>query len=490
MIRRTGVTLILLLAISPRPLDAQSPGTAWVITNATLIDGTGALPIPAAHIVGRGDRITCAGRRADCPTPDGAVVLDAAGKWAVPGLIDTHVHLRWNSEEEASRRQLIRFALGITTTRDAGTPGQLAGTLAARLRSNDSETPEPRLVVSGLVIPKGDVDGNQAAALARQLAGLGVDAIKIKAELSAAALVAIGREAHAFGLPFWGHTWSPHASVLAAALDARIDGVTHMFTFSEYGVRKDPARPAAPEGLEYWVWAKEAWNYQDETRLGEAIDRLLAQQVWLEPLLVTERYFTLPHPVPAEFDYLDTVLSLEQILRRSLPVGDTGWRRRRERRERLDVVYGHMCDVVERFHRRGGIIVTGSDESRPGLALLEEIVLLSGCGFTPAAAIEAATRHAAAVLRRRDIGTIETGKLADIVLLDGNPLEDLAHLRRTWRVMKGGRIHDPAVLLRPFAVQHTWTAWTTWTIRIALLGALIAPAGIVFSYWKRRKPWG
>ena len=469
-----------------QPRQSASPeamaGT-WVIDGATLIDGSGAPPRAASRIVGRGDRIECVGSASECAVPDGASVLDAVGKWAIPGLIDTHVHLEWDASGEAQRAQTVRLALGITTTRDAGTRGQLERTLAARARSLAPETPEPRLVVSGLVADDGVAEGADVAARVRQLAGLGVDAIKIKKRFSAAELQAIVRDAHAAGLPVWGHTWDEKGSFLAPSLDAGIDGVTHMFTFSEFAVRGDSSRPAAPEGLAFWVWLVEAWNHQDEARLREALDRMVAQKVWLEPLLATERHFTLPYPVPADVAYLDEVPSLQQLIRGWLPIGDSGWQRRRDRQARIDAVYARMCQTVRTFHARGGMVITGSDESPAGLALLDEVSLLAGCGFTPVEAIQAATQHAAAALRLRDVGTIASGMRADIILLSADPIADLANLRRTWRVVKAGHAYDPAALLDPFVSEHASALRTAWALRaggflviagsVALLGRLL-----------------
>jgi hypothetical protein len=489
-----ALALMLWLAAPVTPVRAQSADATWVITGATLIDGTGAAPIVDARIVGRGDRIVCAGRAAECAVPDGATMVNAAGKWAIPGLIDTHVHLEWrphaDPRTDARTAQLIRFALGITTTRDAGTAGQLERTLAARGRAAAPDVPEPRLVVSGLVSfaeKEPDVPAAAAAADVRRLVGLGVDAIKLKREFSAAALQAITRDAHASGLPVFGHTWGPQGSFLAAALDAGIDGVSHMYSFSEFANRHDPARPPAPEGLAFWVWVEELWHYQDEPRLRALTERLLRQHVWLEPLLVTEKHFTLPYPVPEDVAYLGEVRSAEQILRSWLPIGDSGWRRRRERQQRIEAVYARQCEVVQEFHQRGGLIVTGADESPAGLALLEEVSLLAGCGFTPMAAIQAATRDSAAALGLRDTGTIEPGKRADLVLLAADPLADLANLRHPWRVVKGGHVHDPATLLQPIVSSYARETQQAWSLRAATAALAIAVAAGLFTVLRKTR---
>lgn len=477
--------VILLLVLPASRASAQS----WVITGATLIDGTGAGAVEGAVIVGRGERITCVGRTPDCQMPAGARVTDATGKWVIPGLIDTHVHLNWSNDRGAAEAQRTRLAFGITTVREAGTPGTLEGNLARRQSAESAVSTEPRLVVSALVSQEhldryGERD---VAALVRRLAGLGANAIKIKQKFTPEELQAIVSEAHASALPVFGHTWGPHpyGSRLAPALDAGIDGLSHMDTFAEFGQRADAQRPPAPEGLAFWVWTKERWNYQDDARLSSAIERSVRQRVWVEPLLTTERHFTLPYPLPEDVDYLGEIMSMEQLVRRSLPVGDTGWVKSRQRQQRLAIVYDRMCAFVRQYHARGGIVIAGTDEVAPGPDLVDEISLLTGCGLTPIAALLSATGHAALALKRQDVGIIAAGKLADLVLLDADPLSDPSHLRRTWRVVKGGHVHDPAALLAETKSSHVARLRAAWAARTATAGTVIAVLGGLLTGYRR-----
>jgi imidazolonepropionase-like amidohydrolase len=485
-VRRTILCLVVLLLAKPG-WGGQS-AASWAIKDAVLIDGTGASPLAGSVIVGRGDRIVCVGRVTDCQIPGDATIVNAAGKWVIPGLIDTHVHLNWGADNSAHDAQVIRLAFGTTTTREAGTPRQLEQNLAARRRTDMPDLSEPRLVVSGLVSPEGErQDAATVAAFVRHLADLGVDAVKIKREFDPEALRTIVSEAHARQLPVFGHTWSGHGSFLPAALAAGIDGVSHMYTFSEYAGQGNPARPPAPDGLAYWVWTKELWNYLDEARLREAADTLVRQHVWVEPMLVSEKYFTFPYPLPDDVAYLGEVRSLEQILRASLPIGDSGWPARRKRQARIDGVYGRMCEFVKELHQRGGVMVAGTDNLQPGPALLEEVGLLRECGLSPMDALQAATSRAAAVIGRHDLGTIEVDRLADLSVLDGDPLADAANLRRVWRVAKGGHFYDPAVLLAAVKAAHRNESRQVWTIRAAGAGMLVVMTGLYASFHARRR---
>ncbi len=409
-----------------------------------------------------------------CSVPKDAVVIDATGKWVIPGLIDTHVHLSWAPDGSAERTQLTRFAFGNTTTREAGTPGSLDRNLNRRAAAESPASASPRLVVSGLVSDEHmeRFGMRDVSAVAHRLAGFGVDAIKIKQEFTAEELRAIVGEAHAHGLPVFGHTWGPSGSRLAAALAAGIDGLAHMFTFSEYSLRAD-AKSEAPGGVEYWVWLKEHWNHQDEAKLSAVTDRIVEQGVWFEPMLVTEKHFTFPYPLPDDVAYLGEVPTMEQLIRTSLPIGDSGWVKGRQRRGRIDAVYQRMCTFVGQFRARGGVIVTATDDTAPGPGLLDEIARLTECGFSPMAALRAATSQAAMVLKRPDIGTIEPGKKGDLVILDADPLADPANYRRVFRVVKGGHVHDPATLLSPVRSAHRGEMAWAWTARLGALGLVV-----------------
>jgi imidazolonepropionase-like amidohydrolase len=473
--------------------SATNSDSSWAVTGGTLIDGSGASPAAGAVILGRGERITCVGNATSCPIPAGAIVVDAMGKWVIPGLIDTHIHLNWAERaNDARQAQVKRLAFGVTTTRDAGTPHTLEENLAARERSNWPTTPEPRLLVSALVSHEGleRFGGGDAAGLVGKLTALGPDAIKIKEQYAIDQLPVVVSEAHAAGLPVFGHTWDHGGSHLDTALAAGIDGLSHMYTIAAFSQRADGARPPPPGGAEYWVWSAELWNYLDDARVERAIDAIVEHRVWLEPMLVTEQHRTFPYPLPNDLAYLEEIRPLSEVVRAALPFGNLGWRASRERRERVRVVYQHTCETVRRLHARGAMLVTGTDGDEPGPALPDEVRLLGECGLSPMAALLAATRDAAvAVKRQEDIGTIEAGKLADFVILTADPLRDPANLRRIWRVVKGGHLYDPATLLGSFISAHRRLLRTTWAFRaFGAGGSLLTLGAILFGVrlWRRR----
>jgi imidazolonepropionase-like amidohydrolase len=466
---------------------ARDLGASWAVTGATLIDGTGAPPLVNSVIVGHGERITCAGDRESCTIPTGAVVVDATGKWVIPGLIDTHVHVNWAEHPDDVRRaQLRRFAFGVTTTRDAGTTPSLEADLAARPQANRAAGPEPRLLVSGLV-SRAHMErygGDDVTSLVHRLAALGVDAIKVTEQYPDEQLRAIISAAHANDLPVFGHTWGRDGSHFEAAVAAGIDGLSHMDTIAAFAQPAGVQRPPAPEGIEFWVWAKESWNHTDDARVAAAIDDIVAHHVWFEPMLVNEKWFTLPYPLPSDLAYLDEVPSLRALVRPWIPFGSSGWPATRERRRRIAAVYERVCSFVRRLQARGGVIVTGTDDMEPGPGLLDEVRLLAECGLSPMSALQTATRNAAVALKRQeDRGTLEPGKLADFVILEADPLYDPTNLRRIWRVAKGGHLHDPAALLRPTVEAHRTRLRRTWAWRtVVVLLAAVSLAALVLVW--------
>jgi imidazolonepropionase-like amidohydrolase len=447
------LAVVAVLGLIVTPAVAQDAGQSWAVSGATMIDGTGAAPLADSIVVGRGERITCVGPSSQCAVPDAARVTRAVGQWLIPGLIDAHVHLNW-ANEAAPRRQRLRFAFGITTTRDAGVNGvQLEQHVIRRREAERPGAPEPRLVVTAL-IPAGQ-RSIASVDLVRGVIAIGAQAIKIKDELAPDELDAIVTAAHAAGVQVYGHTWTVRGSQLERALAAGIDGVSHMATFASYGLQKNSARPEQPvDEVEVWVWDREMWNYQDQSRLSTAVDLVAARRAWVEPLLVADRYITLPSPLPRNQMYLEGLGSTSRSMRPWVPFGRYGWPAIRDRDVRLEAVFARMCEVVAQLHERGVMIVAGTDNVQPGRMLIEEIELLGRCGLGPMSALQTATRNAAIAIGRPDIGTIESGKLADLVILDADPLKDPANLFRVSQVIKGGDVHDQRAVVAPFVREY------------------------------------
>lgn len=483
---------LLAMAVRPLPAAGQAPHE-WAITGVHLIDGTGHAPVPDATITGADDRIVCAGAAAACPIPPGASVIAAPDKWVIPGLIDSHVHLYREDPETTRRAQLVRFAFGITTVRDAGTSDSLDESLARRSATNLASAPEPRLLVSGLLSERQRKRYGAATteALVARLAALGVDAIKVKPEgsqFSPEEWRAVVDAAHAAHLPIWGHTWNASTSELAEAIDAGIDGVTHAETFLLADHVAGPGT-APPGSIEAWVQTKDEWLSVDPARIDALVRSVVSRHIWFEPTLVTEKEFTLPYPLAEDIRYLGPVPTLWQWVRPLIPAGDSSLVAVRKRRARITRDYEYDCRLVRSFHDAGGMMIAGTDEETPGRALSDEIEQLHACGLSTVEALQAATSAAARALHTPDRGVIGPGLLADLVILNGEPDGSAVALRRVWRVMKGGQVHDPAVLLAPLVDRYTHDWRRAWSLRALVASACAAAMlGLLWRLRRSRRP--
>lgn len=444
------VMLLVGSILAAAPLSAQQwppPPPVLAIVGATLIDGTGAPAVPDAVVVFQGERIVCAGTAEACPLPEGARTIDGTGRWVIPGLIDTHVHLYWlpqAGEEEQPwvdgrngdklRQQL---AWGVTTIREASTHLAERQTLALRDASHVPEIPWPRIYVSGRVDQRAIARHGAAGAgeLTARLIELGVDGIKIRNGLTLDDVVAAVAEARRSGLPVYGHASDvdEHGDPVYTTEEAVLAGVAGVMHLSYAPVDPHRAlpRPSEPWGgeneFEWWMAVHNVpWLHVDSARAAERIRLMVERGVWLEPTLAVTQMLSQPEPMPS----IGFVLPWNEAQR------DTAFLAFRESQR-----------FVLQFYQAGGRLLAGTDH---GEGIHHDLRLLVESGLSPMSALQAATRNAALALEWEDrVGTVEAGKLADLVILDADPLDDIHNTRRIWRVVKGGILYGPEALRIP-----------------------------------------
>jgi imidazolonepropionase-like amidohydrolase len=452
-----------LLALLPLPavLEAQEAAPApLAITGVTLWDGSGNAPVPDATVLVVGNRISCAGPRPACPIPPGAAALDGRGRFLIPGLIDTHVHLLLRQAGVTDPGIVSDLhdllARGITTLRDMGNnPARLLEAVAAA-------QPAPRVFAMQLVAGprffsaeiERSADGNlrnhapaaigmrqlgwwpimltgsgDPQSVIRQAREAGAIGLKLYQDLDSLQVATLVTAAHAAGMPVWGHAWVQPASVLQQA-QAGQDGVVHAAGLvGELLDRatRDSLRTSS-DLLEVTADSATAETARRPQVLA-ALDSLAARGTFLEPTLRA------------------TELSADraQVSRRraqTLP----------DRYARAAEPFG--MEVTRQAVARGVRLTAGTDHVAFGPAaeraqLDEELQLLvDSVGLSPAKALLAATRDAALAIGppARELGTISAGKLADLVLLSADPLADISNLRNVEWVMLEGVIHRPEQL--------------------------------------------
>jgi imidazolonepropionase-like amidohydrolase len=439
------------------------------IVGATLWDGTGRPPVPNAVTLVRHDRILCAGAAGECTIPTGARVIDARGRYLIPGLIDSHVHLlfltRGSAGEELGLGLRDLLAQGITTVRDMGTdPAALlsrVGSLQAAPRVHAMQLVAGRRFFfngfHGTATPRGTIY-RQAPAIAMQQ--LGWRPVQFDPDGDAEALVAEAREAGAMGLklyaqldsgsvrrlteaalragmPVWGHAWVQPASVMEQVMGGQ-SGVVHaaglageLFTVEDRDTLvRDGDLQAATAGVA-------TVGAAHDPRVLAALDSMARRGTIFEPTLDAVR-----HSVASYDAKLRHIPSLqEEYVRSASRFG---------------------MEVTRQAVKRGVRISAGSDHVAYGPAsdratLFGELrLLVDSIGLSPTAALLAATRDAARAIGGqpgRHVGTIQKGRYADLVLLAKNPLEDIGNLEYVELVMVGGKLWRPGQLRSGIAMQ-------------------------------------
>ncbi len=423
-----------------------------VIQNVTLIDGSGAAPIERATIVIDGERIASVGR--DASAAPGAEVIDGGGRWAVPGLIDTHVHAELVGHESLP----VWLALGVTTIRDLG--GALDFMVETRKLLTDGTLIGARLLFAGPMID-GDPptwpalnlptkDTNEALRAVDAALAAGADAIKLYTTMEPDVLR--GCIDHVGGrVPVTGHLGRTLAS---EAMAAGINGLEHALLtpyndFAPEEMRTAPGETMMSPG--FWLKVNEGWLKADFASDGARrwIDLLVEKDVSFCPTLTV---VPLAGDTPAEDElrYSPTVAQrwLEATQQReagAIQIPPQMQERARATRVRLQ-------ELISMAHQAGGRIVSGTDTGAirslvPGYSLHRELAFLSGAGLSNMDVLRAATSRAAEALRRDDLGVIAAGKRADLLLLRRNPLDDVGALREIDRVVHDGKVFEPEKLL-------------------------------------------
>ena len=433
-----------------------------LITQTTLVDGTGAPPISDAAILIRDGRIVAAGPAAAVrahPEAEQAEVVDASGTWTIPGLIDAHIHAALTGFESMS----VFLACGVTTVRDVIGPLEVMTSIRDRLATSDA--PGPRFVFCGplidgdpasfpnnlLPIIQATPDAAAAASLADECINQGAGAVKLYFRLPRASLqAAIARVAGR--VPVTGHRGLTRAS------EAVVDGINSfehvVVTIYNDVVREEDRFDALRDSMadpNFWIRLHEGWARADLGGQGaqSLLEAMHRGDVTLDPTLDITALVgggtrgddpNLRHVRPE----LRQVWEMRRQAAGSRPEADPEVGRA-----------GHAAcgDFVRRYHAIGGRVIAGTDVGAvpylvPGFSLHAEMRMLVDAGLNAAAALRAATLDAAKALRiDRDTGSIEPGKAADLVILERNPMEDITHGCAIREVLREGVRYRPSGLL-------------------------------------------
>lgn len=435
---RTVLSLLCFILLAS-PVWGQS--SVIVIEGGTLIDGTGSPPRPEITIIIEGNRIRQIGDRLSAPA--GAQVISAVGKYIIPGLIDTHIHSRgpWMHR--------LFLAHGVTTVRDMG--GAVERVLTLRQEIRVGNILAPRMFVSGMGINPRSIQALNYSShreMAEKMVEAGVDGIKVTG-YTPEQLKEIVEVAHANGLLVYGHPGPKidgRAPGVRLAVEAGLDGIEHSNGIIEDAMGEDIPVPGDFDATRrdhlFRFWYGRMHHNFDSEKAGSLIQLMVKEEVYYSPTLVNSyRHSRLPEELAA-----DPAL-------RYIPAGelDTLSRFGEEEHQEWTQSIALMKKIVRQFHEAGGLLIAGTDSpgaAHPGWSIHQEMELFVEAGISPMAALQAATFNNAKVLQKEhELGTLQEGHYADLVILNSNPLEEIRNTRTIHLVIKDGLVLDPAKLL-------------------------------------------
>jgi Amidohydrolase family len=425
--------ILLWFAIASPLLLAAPPRATVAFIHVTVIDGSGAAAKTEQTVVVSGGRISAVGPGAGVAAPPGATVVDGSGKYLIPGLWDMHVHVLWEPAIDTLPQLMI--ANGVTGARDMHThfPFERIRTWVKEIESG--KRVGPRFIFAGPIVdgPKpiwpgsvavGDAEAGRKAV--RDLKEKGSQFIKVYEGLPRQAYFAIADEARRQGVAFVGHV--PQAITPAEASDAgqkSIEHLSHLLEFCSAEGRMpyvyDPAKGAALFEIfkKNRTWQCPTLIVAETSTFGRE-DRIAKDP--------RRKYFTPTILSRVGFD--DSQRDWDATLR--------FWKEERK--------------LMRHMHESGvDLMLAGTDapivRNVPGFSLHDELKCLVDAGLTPMEALQAATRNPARFLEmERERGTIEAGKVADLVLLGADPLADIQNSIRIEAVVADGRLYDRPAL--------------------------------------------
>jgi imidazolonepropionase-like amidohydrolase len=475
----TLFALTVVSGLAPLPASAQAPDSGVtpfiavrepvvVLRHVRVVDGTGAAARDDQSVVMANGRILAVGPAASTPGPAGAKALDYPGYTVIPGLVGMHDHLYYTASASAQvgadghidepgflvteipfTAPRLYLAGGVTTARTTGSVEPYTD-LQVKQRIDSGRMPGPRLDLSAPYLEGAGTAFGQMHELtgpddARRLvdywAGEGMTSFKAYMNITRAELEAAIDRAHRHRLKLTGHlcsvTWPE-------AIAAGIDDLEHGPVFTDTELVPDKAADVCPPGKA----RSQSWeNVEvDSPRVKALIAELVGHRVAVTSTLPVFELFVAGRP-PIQRRVLHAMApgARESYLTARALVGGPNALPEATLRKEMQFEYA--------FAKAGGLLLAGPDPTGsggvlPGFGNQREIELLVEAGFTPVEAIQIATRNGARFLGREDeFGTLLPGRRADVVLIKGNPAENIADIENVEIVFKDGVGYDSRKLV-------------------------------------------
>jgi imidazolonepropionase-like amidohydrolase len=434
-----------------RAQELEGAGVSLALTHVTVIDTAIGAVQPDMTVVIDGERIVRVDKAKHAKIPKVVKVVDASGKYLIPGLWDMHVHTFFGTWVPGGREVTLPLfiANGVTGVRDMGS--DLDPILKARKETAEGSLLGPRMIVAGPMLdgPKTQFPASIAVGTPEEgrravdmLKGRGVDFIKIQSYVPREAYFAIADESKKQNIVFVGHV--PDAIRGSEASNAGQKSFEHLIGIFEGSSTVEDELMKGPKGPAPFLAT------YDPSREAALIQLLAKNQTWQCPTLFWERGQWL----------IDQPAMKDQVAHdpdaKYVPVS---WREKSWPAFTASIIKNldtdplpvrekfveHELGIVKRLHAAGVPFLAGTDgpagvDVLPGFSLHGELERFVAAGFTPFEALQTATINPAKFLDRlADFGTVEKGKIADLVLLDANPLDDIRNTRKISAVVANGR---------------------------------------------------
>lgn len=431
-------------------------------THVTVIDMTGAPPQSGMTVLVAGNRIVRLGQAGKVRIPKEAQLIEAAGKFLIPGLWDMHFHIR-----EIERTLPLFIANGVTGVRNMG--GDFQKLFEWREAVASGRLTGPRIVACGPVVDgPSPANPDHAMAVANVEEGKqavdflrrsGADFIKVYDGIPRDAYFALVAEAKRQGLPLVGHI--PSAVTMAEASNAGQQSVEHLGTFlegsstAETELRNWPAASLKDGNLSaiparIAARGSRMLETYSEQKAAHLLSLLAKNKTWQVPTLLAKQVNT----------FVDDISKVQDRRYKYVPaLVREGWRpdknffyryRTAEYIAYQKRLFQKEMETVGAMRRAGVPLLAGTDGGAytvPGFGLHQELSLLVKAGLTPMEALQAATINPAKFLGEAAMhGTIEQGKIANLILLEANPLDDISNTERIDSVVVNGRFFPRTVL--------------------------------------------
>ncbi len=393
------------------------------LTNGNIVDVNNGNVLRNGIILIKDGIIQKVGQQGKIKIPKNTLIIDVSGKTILPGLWDMHAHFQQVEWGPAY------LAAGVTTVRDCGNEFDFINSVKDAIDNNKGVG--PRIIKAGII--DGDSpyvlgiiranNSDEARAVVKKYKEAGYEQIKLYSSVKPEMIKAVADEAHKLGLSVTGHV--PRSVSLTEAVKLGQNQINHIQYIYRAMLVKGQNKVVVTDST-----AQSVLQFLKDNNV--VVDPTLGIYEW--------SMRSLDHPLDTFEPGVNSITEDLKVIFRTFGLP-------KEKAEEAKPSFEAFKEIVLAMHRKGIPIVAGTDMMIPGYSLYREIELYHHAGLTPLEAIQTATIVPARVMKKDlELGTIDEGKKADLIILEGNPLDNISNIRKVTIVIKDGKIYDPKEL--------------------------------------------